>query len=930
MKNKLLLTGLTAGIVLALTGCGGGGGGSTTTSTTTTPSTNSSGETLSSLTTGYTVPTEISAVPAASGSGGAYLRSARSFRGYAARAVGDLSTTSDYAQAVPKRYIEEDALEQFDVLEQVLNAVSQTHFADAENVNAGPYKAMVAWEEEQDGRSIKQLQPWVIDSRMIVDDQGRDVNRVLAWIEAPDPYSTTDGKELIKAEFKVYESATIDADGTITDYGQWDMNVNFGDDPDDFFTASSTTESGFNVIKVLDSFKEGPPGNEQTITMKGVLYRSGATGYGQVQFDDEEYCWKNAATGGGDPESCTAPTVTAKYAYNNGYMAVQKDTDPVTYKDRQNVIEMTRRYGLFFQNADSANGIAAGDNLKKHKSFGFPVTYTDSNGFTQYAYYGAWQGRHELWGGGPDGQIAAGTTVTKENFSGSTPVTYTVSPSFSGTLTKRTLVAADLDAIKDIPVETWVNDHYDIFVVGSTLKYCGNGYVDWSGQPPVCRDFNDQTKAFSDFTDFSSLVTSENDRKWVNIGRWDNNTNQNYEYVYLAADPQLQGFIFAGAGFYEAQYGQNGGLQPTTPAAKYTPQDGDNMYIDIGGSVYIQYTGNFSGATGWVQKTVASFNQQNWTVLFDETADTPFSPEQGQEYYINNQGANYIVRRVSALDASGSYEVNSELQSTANPVNYASLLPTGTDHLRTPWRAGVKFTLVTDSSSANFLKLIYKTDDPNTTDVDESATPTVYTSGEWGLQAYNAAGLPLMADGTAVTVDEWGFPVDSLQRPVEFNWEYSEGGWGTQQFLIDGGGSYVVLSDPIQLQPFTATNGAGDQKTLGLQFDGWMHGLPDLHGELSENDWVMTPSIADKVFNLSAGTEVIDTSNVAYYLKPLDISVFPTVVTEGDITTAGGTVPDITDASQADLATVNNFVDHGMGAMPTGTAVKYSEGLPVE
>jgi len=430
------------------------------------------------------------------------------------------------------------------------------------------------------------------------------------------------------------------------------------------------------------------------------------------------------------------------------------------------------------------------------------------------------------------------------------------------------------------------------------------------------------------------LVTSENDRKSVWIGRWDQSLNGGnggeVNYVYLASNPGITNFN--GAGFYKAEQDQNWNLVPIDePDNKFTPVDGDNMWANIGGSIYIQYTGDFSGSnTGWVQKTVSNFIEQTWTVVFDETADAPFSPEQGQEYYINNQGANYIVRRVGAADALASYEVNSELQSTANPVNYANLLPVGTDHLRTPWRPEVKFTLVTDSTSANFLKLIYKTDDPNTTDVDESATPTVYTSGEWGLQAYNTSGQPLTAGGLAVSVDEWGWPLVGQPRPAEFNWEYSTGGWGTQQFLIDGEGDYVVLSDPVQLQPITATNGADEQKTLSLQFDGWMHGLPDMYGELSENDWVMTQSISDKIFNLSAGTEVIDTSNVAYYLKPLDISVFPNVVTASEITGAGGTVPDIADASQADLATVPGFVAHGMGAMPTGTVVKYSEGLPVE
>ena len=65
-------------------------------------------------------------------------------------------------------------------------------------------------------------------------------------------------------------------------------------------------------------------------------------------------------------------------------------------------------------------------------------------------------------------------------------------------------------------------------------------------------------------------------------------------------------------------------------------------------------------------------------------------------------------------------------------------------------------------------------------------------------------------------------------------------------------------------------------------------------------------------------------------VKPLDISLFMENLTESEIIGAGGTVPDISDASQADLATVPDLVPNGMGAVPTGTVVKYSEGNPVD
>jgi len=114
---------------------------------------------------------------------------------------------------------------------------------------------------------------------------------------------------------------------------------------------------------------------------------------------------------------------------------------------------------------------------------------------------------------------------------------------------------------------------------------------------------------------------------------------------------------------------------------------------------------------------------------------------------------------------------------------------------------------------------------------------------------------------------------------------------------------------------------------LTLQFDGWMHGLPDLYNELSKNGWVMDTNISSKVINIPAGTEVTDGSNVnvSYYVKPLEVSVFLNEVN------SPSNAPDITQAEAVSLDSgMPTFVEHNMGALPTGTVIKYSEGKPVE
>ncbi|HHM04969.1 MAG TPA: hypothetical protein ENJ19_04395, partial [Gammaproteobacteria bacterium] len=473
MNKKLLSVAIAA--ALGLAGCGGGSSTSSTNDTSQNDSSNNTqqnddGEIISALSEGFALPTELSAVPADSdNSAQAALAAGLGPRLRAlsrAVAVDELPADSDYAKAQPKKYIEERALEQFEVIEQVLNAVGQTHYADAGNVNEGPYTAMVTWVDDQDGRQVKTLQPWVVDSRMIVID-GQDVNRVLAWIEEPSeevPGTT----ELIKAEFKIYKAATVAADGAFIDYGDWDLNVSFGEDSSgtvtDYFAATSRVSDGVTTIKIHESFPDGPPGaggEAATYELKGILVRSATSGYGKVAFPDWESCFGPDA--GAD---CTPDTKEVAYAYNAAFLGVDDDpaTEGAVYKDRDpaNAVEFTHRYGLFYANADSDNSIGAGDNVERHKAFGFPIRYTDDHGLTRYAYYGAWQGRHEIWGGERDG-VAAGTEVTRDDRGpNQTAETYTVSDKFNGTLTKRTLVDGSLSDIQGIVVETWINKHWDL------------------------------------------------------------------------------------------------------------------------------------------------------------------------------------------------------------------------------------------------------------------------------------------------------------------------------------------------------------------------------------------------------------------------------------------------------------------------------------
>ncbi len=910
---------------LSLGACGGGGG---------TSSTNSPADTNNTVTsvTGYSLPSEISAVPANNSSTATAVRVTAFQQLLTGAAHANLPADADYNTIQTKKYVEERTLAQFDIIETILNVLAQTHYDLAENIGQGPYTAIVSWEQQEQGRSTKNLQPWVVQSEWITENN-QQVNRVQVWIEEPDMMNPGQMRT-IRAEFKIYRSASTNPDGSYRDYGEWDFNVSFADDNSRYFAASSRIDASGNNTIMIHEFGADASMPDPAST-RGILVRAGDTGYGKVSTPDFDACFSMGGAEGSEElinNICTPPDLVAQYVYNDSFLVVDENTanpgdETAKTRDLNQAAEVTQSYGLFYANADASKGIAAGDSVQKHVNFGFPVTYTDSNGTVVHAYYGAWQGRHELWGGD---SLQTGDTVSRADLpSGGQAQTYTVSKKFQGTLTKRALIDADLSDIQGISLEIYLFDNKELIYDGGNGAWLScDGFIDNSTTPSSCMSFDNTPINFEVFNEFDELADDAKDRKSVMINKYDPITFVVEEYAYLNQDPLDPMVTYSGPGFYPAQ----ASIDPDTNKPvmlpmgnKYTPSDGDLFNISIDGSTYIMYDGDFSnGKTGWVEKGLLNFDEVLWVPVFDPASDRPFSPVRGEEYYINNNGTNFIVRRLADADAASSYDVKIELQQAANPANVGSFLPPGASYLASPWDPGKRYQLVTDANSNDFLLLAFSADDPSTTG-DE--TGQVQTAGQWGLQAYGINGNPLKADGTEVQVDSFGFPVDPNERPVEFNWEYDNNtGWGGQRFLMSDASTYEILSDPIQLDPLTLSNGAGDAKTLSLQYDGWMMGIPDSYFMLIMNNFEVTQEIRDKIINIPAGTLATGAKDgVRYLIKPLEVSVF---LDEVPNTTPG--LPTLSQADSVDLASVPDFVDHQMGAKPANTVVKYSEGKPVE
>lgn len=856
-----------------LSGCGGGGSSSTAVTTPPGSSNPTQTPTDTQTTAGIALPQEVSAISADNGTVAAQTSGLRARLMAVADAASQLPADSDYQTELTAKYVDEPALQVFDIIDTILKAVAQTHYADPANVNAGPYKTMVSWYDDNNGQKVKQVQTWIVDSSM------KDgANIVDIW---------PDGDHMPSAvEAKIKTAPTQASDGSYLDYGKWTISAKFNASASAYFEASADVDAnGMTVLAINEVDEESGPSGPLTATTKAIVHKANGSGYGQALVPNWDACYQQGSTA---CSSGQVPGVQVKYAYNQDYLTYEKldsngnPSGAQVYKDRSNKVEMDYQYGLF----DATTGA----DVQKTKSFGFPVNYTDSNG-THQAYYGAWQGLHQLWSN--DGTtVPDGTTVTRADVGGNqTAASYTVK-SFPGSLTKRTLVASDIGQLLNIPVQAWINQNLTLIYSGGVWNECLSQGWDSNGNMTCGSPTN--------FT--SQLGTLEPDstgQKAVNIDRWDQNGNRTM-------------YAYNGSGFDVVD--QNGNV-----TGSYTPADGDVLTVSIGGNIYLEYTGNFDSTTnnsGWVQKTLTAFDQNTNTPTFGAT-DQPFDFANGAQYSLNNNGANFVVERTATNGAAADYQTSMEIQTVANPANVATVVPTDTV-FKQQWDTSADATTYTfdsDPTSASYLMLVYQ----HVSQQDQQAGHTqgeVLTDGAWGLLAY----------------DQNGNQLTDANGPLQYNWQYAQSSndWGAATYLVDGSGNYKLLDDPVMLQPLQLTTNGGDTLNFSLQYDGWLHGLPDMHQELEKNNYQITPTIADKVVNIPAGTPVSDEAGNDYFIKPMEIGVILPVVTASDITAAGKTAPDLSAADQAGLSTVPAFVAPNGAVAPTDVVLKYIEGKPVQ
>ena len=882
---------LPIAFAVGLTACGGGGGGDTTP------------DLGNNTAKAYTLPSELSAVPAAT-SNPSSSPQAKSFSdalNKLSKAVSDLPSDSDYHTEKGSRYVDENALQVFDIFETIFKAVSQTNYSDAAVVDQGPYRAMVAWDEENDaGVASKKLQEWVIDSKLATDATFGQYNLVNVWIEESMPGM----EKTIKVQFKVFNGAEINEDGEAITMGDWDIYADFGA-PGSFFFAEARTTDGVSVLKMKEAAGSGGDVMSGDMTMPDTvaqLVRSTATGYGKVQVPDWDACMM-------DFNSCmtSVPTAELKYAYNEEFLGIQEPSGDEEYKFRNpsEGVKLVHHYGLYL-----AEGANAGDNVLKHVNFGFPVEklVTDQEGtYTLYGYYGGWQGRHQLWGF-ESANLQVGDTVLKQDYSGgsSNPIPYTVGKITEGTFSKRDLVDASLADIKGIISDTHFNKHANLhyYTTANDFQLC-DGFIDYNmaTEQEVC---NGTTINFQG-SDIEALLNEADSKSyWVDI--WSNAGMLTYS---------------SGSFYDEAQSVVNF-------------QDGDWLSINVGGMVIIKYVGfpsdsdalDGGSSTGFIQLTETE-NDVTGAITFSNP--TTYTVDRKEPLFIHANGSNFIVNVLSDTPSSAAdYSVQMEQQSTANPQNASAFLPTGTSYLAYPWDKSKQYSF-------------------NGTELTVNDENGMVTQDVWGLHAYNNNGttndtsddLLLTGDGATVLVDSTGMPdftANGFVEPAQFNWEYANlssenrDTWKSMTFLKDSEDNWSFISDPIRLNPAPLVDSAGNDKGTSkpLMYEGFLHGLPDIYMELADNNWELTDTLREKVVFIPEGTELTNAvDNTKYYIKPLDTSIIL-----GTDTVNTDRWPDLTAANGITLSEIDNLVPTNVdiGTKPTDeqAPVKFVEGEAVE
>ncbi|MBT3982124.1 MAG: hypothetical protein HOE90_12270 [Bacteriovoracaceae bacterium] len=479
-------------------------------------------------------------------------------------ALDELPTDFDKDKLYIK--VSEKSIEQFDIVDHILKALKQTKYEDPLNINSGPYAALIKWEDKHE----TEMEKWIVDSKMELID-GQNVNIVDVWI--------SDEEEVVKAQFHIYAPATA-----TNRYGIWTLNAAI-DRTDlstngQFSASASLNAEGKSVIIVKE---EGFDNHEhQTV---GKLILTDSSGKGVITYP------KRIHNPGFED---TFEVVNASYAYNPNHVKMKTGDVPVC-KSRHSFTDVYVDYNVYKSD---------GSNIEKEKKYGYSLVLPSEEGHDRYFWYGAWRGRHGIYGIHEDEEIEIGTIFKETHHDGGDDgVTreYFYAGKYKGYLSKSSSASANIEELKNGMVTSWISEHF-IYYYDSEVGFRNcTGYNEWN----VCDQFEADA---------------------VNVYQYKNNEEQRNHSAIIVHQPN-GGQVFVNDtndGFY--LLGQE--IDGVSPRIPLIVESGARIEIYTWRPYFVEFDG-----TDWVQfdSYFNPENQNDWDPVL--TNPHPFNfPKSNKEY----------------------------------------------------------------------------------------------------------------------------------------------------------------------------------------------------------------------------------------------------------------------------------------------------------
>lgn len=336
--------------------------------------------------------------------------------------------SSDYNTDEVHAYMWDETTEPLDIINDILTSVGQTR-ADL-FVNQGAYIALV--EEvgggddsggsdtgQSSGGNATELEPWILNATRATATAPQIVRFWISQEEDFGPGGTV--------ESTIYGRASIAEEPSASNpYGDFSMDFGFVDDSDDSLlqrgSLRTTTASGGQLGFTF--MMEDVAGFFGDDTRVAVLTNADQTaGIAHMDVPNHD------AAGGPGPS-----TTQFTLAYNEDYF-LRSDGTNTELLDRNSFVRNTWGYNLYY--AADGNGHTAGERVDIEG--GFPFIY-DNSGTNDYGWVDYWG----IWTADPSA-LVDGTTVTRDDGTGTQNYTVLRAPGKLVKVTKREVPLAELD-----------------------------------------------------------------------------------------------------------------------------------------------------------------------------------------------------------------------------------------------------------------------------------------------------------------------------------------------------------------------------------------------------------------------------------------------------------------------------------------------------